>query len=312
MSCDKILWHGRFFAFYAIISMAKGFDRMLSDVIDKEKAVSQMTRIMVRNNIYQHIQVLKTNRTKRNRYGEFVVEGVRNINEAVKNGWKIHSFFYGEGSLSDWAKELLATVKTKENYCFSDELMRELSGKEDTSELMAIVEMREYMPEQIRLSEKPFLVLFDRPSNKGNLGTVIRSCDALGVDALILTGHALDLYDPEVIAASMGSFFSLPVLRLAETAALERMISNIKESYESFRMYGSTAHQQKAIYELDLTVPLMLFIGNETKGLSYAYKELCDELCTIPMAETSTASSFNVSCAASIMMYEVMRQRRRP
>lgn len=269
-----------------------------------------MTRITVRNNIFQHIQVLKTNRTKRNRYGEFVVEGVRNINEAVKNGWQIKSFFCGEGALSDWAKELMATVKTKENYCFSEELMRELSGKADTSELMAIVEMREFVPERLKLSDKPFLVLFDRPSNKGNLGTLIRSCDALGVDALIITGHAVDLYDPEVIAASMGSFFSLPVIRLAETEALERMISDIKERYGAFRMYGSTSHQQKAIYELDLTVPLLLFIGNETKGLSYAYKELCDELCTIPMAEMSTATSFNVSCAASIMMYEVVRQRK--
>ena len=120
----------------------------------------------------------------------------------------------------------------------------------------------------------------------------------------------MDLYEPEVVAASMGSFFSLPVLRLAETGALERMIGDIKERYGAFRMYGSIAHQQKAIYELDLTVPLLLFIGNETKGLSYAYKELCDELCTIPMAEMSTATSFNVSCAASIMMYEVVRQRK--
>lgn len=270
-----------------------------------------MTRIMVRNNIFQHIQVLKTNRTKRNRYGEFVVEGVRNINEAIKNGWKIKSFLYGEGKLSEWAKELLATVKTKENYCFSDELLGELSGKEDTSELMAIVEMKEFTPEQIKMSETPFLVLFDRPSNKGNLGTAIRSCDALGVDALILTGHGVDLYDPEVIVASMGSFFSLQVLRIAETDVLEKMICKIKETHGEFRMYGSTAHQQKAIYELELTVPLLLFIGNETKGLSYGYKELCDELCTIPMAETSTASSFNVSCAASILMYEVVRQRRR-
>lgn len=270
-----------------------------------------MTRITVRNNIFQHIQVLKTNRTKRNRYGEFVVEGVRNINEAVKNGWQIKSFLYGEGKLSDWAQELLATVKTKENYRFSQELMRELSGKEDTSELMAIVEMRELVPGRLQFSNTPFLVLFDRPSNKGNLGTMIRSCDALGVDALIMTGHAVDLYDPEVIAASMGSFFSLPVVRIAETDVFEKMIRELKEKYGVFRMYGSTAHQQKAIYELNLTVPLLLFIGNETKGLSYAYKELCDELCTIPMAETSTASSFNVSCAASIMMYEVVRQRRK-
>ena len=268
-----------------------------------------MTRITVRNNIFQHIQVLKTNRKKRNQYREFVVEGVRNINEAVKNGWQIKSFFCGEEKLSDWAQELLVTVETKENYRFSKELMRELSSKEDTSELMAIVAMRELVPEQMGLSSNPFLVLFDRPSNKGNLGTVIRSCDALGADALIITGHGVDLYDPEVVTASMGSFFSLPVLRLAETEALERVISDIKERYGAFRMYGSTAHQQKAIYELDLTVPLLLFIGNETKGLSYAYKELCDELCTIPMAESSTASSFNVSCAASVMMYEVVRQR---
>ena len=276
----------------------------------RKRRYHRMTRITVRNNIFQHIQVLKTNRTKRNRYEEFVVEGVRNINEAVKNGWQIKSFLYGEGKLSDWAKELLTSVKTKENYQFSQELMKELSGKEDTSELMAIVAMKEITPTQMKLSSNPFLVLFDRPSNKGNLGTMIRSCDALGVDALIITGHAVDLYDPEVVAASMGSFFSLPVVRIAEQEMLYELITCMKEVYGTFRMFGSTAHQQKAIYELDLTAPLMLFIGNETKGLSYAYKELCDELCTIPMAEASTASSFNVSCAASIMMYEAVRQRK--
>lgn len=269
-----------------------------------------MTRITVRNNIFQHIQVLKTNRKKRNQYREFVVEGVRNINEAVKNGWQIKSFLYGEAKLSDWAKELLISVKTKENYQFSQELMKELSSKEDTSELMAIVAMKEIMPAQMKLSSNPFLVLFDRPSNKGNLGTMIRSCDALGVDTLILTGHGVDLYDPEVVAASMGSFFTLPVVRIAEQEILYELINRMKAKYGAFRMFGSTAHQQKAIYELDLTSPLLLFVGNETKGLSYAYKELCDELCTIPMAESSTASSFNVSCAASIMMYEVVRQRK--
>ncbi|MBP3616967.1 MAG: RNA methyltransferase [Lachnospiraceae bacterium] len=268
-----------------------------------------MTRITVRNNIFQHIQVLKTNRTKRNRYGEFVVEGVRNINEAVKNGWQIRSFLYGEGKLSDWAKELLTSVKTKENYQFSQELMKELSSKEDTSELMALVAMKEITPTQMKLSSKPFLVLFDRPSNKGNLGTMIRSCDALYVDALILTGHGVDLYEPEVVAASMGSFFALPVLRIAEQETLYGMVERFKKEYGTFLTVGSTAHQQKAVYELELTSPLLLFVGNETKGLSYAYKELCDELCTIPMAETSAASSFNVSCAASIMMYEVVRQR---
>ncbi len=269
-----------------------------------------MIRVTVRNNIFQHIQVLQKNRKKRSMYREFVVEGVRNINEAVKNGWKIKAFLCKEGELSEWAQDLIATVKTKENYCFSRELMEELSGKEDVSELMAIVERKERKLVELKASEIPFFVLFDRPSNKGNLGSIIRSCDALGVDGLIMTGHGVDLYDPEVIAASMGSFFSLPVVRVEETKELQAWIDFMKEQYGAFRLYGSTAHQQKAIYEMDFSCPLLLFIGNETKGLSYAYKEMCDELCTIPMAESGTASSFNVSCAASIMMYEVVRQRK--
>lgn len=266
-------------------------------------------RVLAKNNIFQHVVVLKTNRKKRNQYKEFVVEGVRNINEAVRNGWKIKSFLFAEGRLSDWAKELLDSVKTELNYQFSGELMKELSGKEDTSELLAIVEMKDISMNQLPLSDNPFIVLFDRPSNKGNLGTMIRSCDALGVDFLVITGHAVDLYDPDVIAASMGSFFSLPVIRIAENDSLWKMIYRIKEVHKDFRLIGSTAHKQKAISDVDLTSPVMLLVGNETKGLSYAYKESCDELCTIPMAESSVASSFNVGCAASIMMYEVVRQR---
>lgn len=269
-----------------------------------------MTRVTVRNNIFQHVQVLQNNRKKRSMYREFVVEGVRNINEAVKNGWNIKAFLCKEGELSRWAQELIATVKTQENYCFSNELMGKLSGKEDVSELMAIVERKERSFAEVKASGVPFFVLFDRPSNKGNLGSVIRSCDALGVDGLIMTGHGVDLYDPEVIAASMGSFFSLPVIRVEETKELQGWIDSMKEKYGVFHLYGSTAHQQKAIYELDFSGPLLLFVGNETKGLSYGYKEMCDELCTIPMAETGTASSFNVSCAASIMMYEAVRQRK--
>ncbi len=268
-----------------------------------------ITEVYVRNNIYQHIMVLKTNRKKRNQYKEFVVEGVRNINEAIRNGWEIKYFVCIEGQLSLWAQDILRNVKTDMNYRFSKELMRELSGKEDTSELLAVVRMREYVPAQIEVSANPFWVLFDRPSNKGNLGTLIRSCDALGVDLLIITGHSVDIYDPDVIVSTMGSFFSLKIIRLADNDMLEQMICKVRELHKDFKLVGSTAHASQAIYELDLSSPLMLLVGNETKGLSYYLKDKSDELCTIPMAESAVASSFNVSCAASIMMYEVRRQR---
>ena len=101
---------------------------------------------------------------------------------------------------------MIETVKTEVNYTLTAQLLKELSGKEETSELLAIIEMREDRLENVALSSNPFIVLFDRPSNKGNLGTMIRSCDALGVDMLIITGHAVDLYEPDVIVSAMGSF----------------------------------------------------------------------------------------------------------
>lgn len=266
--------------------------------------------IFTRNNLFQHIQVLKTNRNKRYKYKEFLVEGVRSINEAVEKGWHIKSFLFGKEQCSNWAKNLLKTVPTQINYCLSKELLQELSGKTDTSELMAIIEMRDDKLLDQYISENPFLVLFDRPSKKGNLGTLIRSCDALGADLLIITGHSVDLYDPDVIVSAMGSFFNLPVVRISEQQNLWQFIEKIRKKHSNFKMIGTTAHKQRAVYEVDFSTPTMLMIGNETMGLSQALKERCDMLCTIPMAEQSYASSFNVSCAASIMMYELTRQRK--
>lgn len=266
-------------------------------------------RLYAKNDIYQQIEVLKTNRNKRYRQNSFLVEGVRSLNEAVKNGWKIRSLIFCPENLSGWAQEMIRTVRTEVNYLLTPELMKDLSGKTDTSELMAVIEMREDRPETVKLSENPFLVLFDRPSNRGNLGTMIRSCDALGADALILTGHAVDLYDPDVVVSAMGSFFNLPVLRMTDNNELYAYIEKLKEQYPGFVTVGTTAHKESPIWSEKLDGPLMLMVGNETMGLNKAFKEYCDKLVTIPMAETSYASSFNVSCAASIMMYEIVRQR---
>lgn len=265
--------------------------------------------IFNKNNDFQKFEVLKTNRKKRYRYNEFLVEGVRSLNEAVKNNWKIKSFLYDKGNLSDWARDMIARVQTDLNFCLTPDLMKELSGKEDTSELMAVIEMREDRLDTIMLSENPFIVLFDRPSNKGNLGTMIRSCDALGADMLILTGHSVDLYDTDVVVAAMGSFFNLPVIRISDNKMLFEYVNKLRTWYPDFITVGTTAHNAKPIYTANLASPLMLMMGNETMGLNKAFKEYCDLLCTIPMSEKSYATSFNVSCAASILMYEITRQR---
>ena len=268
------------------------------------------TKIIAKDSTYQKFEVPKSNRNKRYKYNEFLVEGVRSLKEAVTNKWNIKSFIYDKNNLSDWARNTINSVNTKEKFVLTPELMKDLSGKEDTSELMAIIEMREDKLENVTLSKVPFVLLFDRPSNKGNLGTIIRSCDSLGADILIITGHAVDLYDPDVVISAMGSFFNMPVIRIEDNNDLYAYVEKLRKQYPDFLIAGSTAHKEKSIEEIDFTRPLILMIGNETMGLNKAFKEYCDVLCTIPMDEKSYATSFNVGCAASIMMYEVTRQRR--
>lgn len=265
--------------------------------------------IYSRDAAFQKFQVLRGNRNKRHRYGQFLVEGVRNLNQAAACGWDIASFIYPrDRELSGWARDMLGGVKTQENYRLSPELMEELSGKEDTSELLAVVNMRRGGAEGFTLSENPLLVLFDRPSNRGNLGTLLRSCDGLGAEGLILTGHGVDLYDPEVVTASMGSFFRVPAAQM-ELRDVMAYIGSLREKYPGFKTVGTTAHKQRPLWGEDLCGPVMLLLGNETDGLSYSFKQSCDVLCTIPMAQSSSASSFNVACAGTVLLYEAARQR---
>lgn len=89
--------------------------------------------------------------------------------------------------------------------------MEKLSDKEETSEIIAIVEIPEDDVSRLSITDQMLIVVFDRPSNRGNLGTIIRTCDALGAQGLIITGHAVDAYDSETIRATTGSFLMFPL-----------------------------------------------------------------------------------------------------
>jgi TrmH family RNA methyltransferase len=274
------------------------------------KSQTEIIRVSTENNHFQHFEVLKNNRNKRLRYKEFFVEGVRNINEAIRNGWHIKSYLYSRDKpLSDWAMNILGRFTDGVRFELTESLIGKLSDKEDTSELIAIVEMPPDDITDIDDNENLILVVFDRPSNKGNLGTVIRSCDALGVNGLIITGHAVDLYDPEVIRASTGSFFKLPLVRIPSFNEVSTYIGQLKNRYERLRVVGTSEKGEAAINDYDFTGPVVLLLGNEAEGLSQSYEEISDALVRIPMSSNTSASSLNVACAASIFLYEVIRQR---
>lgn len=268
---------------------------------------AKILTITKENATFQVLNALKTNREKRNHEG-FIFEGVRNINNALTYKWNIKAFFYSsEKGLSNWAKDILENSTAETHYDLSLELLNKLSNKEEASELLALGEIPQDNFEKIQLKENPLIIIFDRPSSPGNLGTIIRSCDALGVDGLVITGHAVDVYDPETISATTGSLFSLPIVRVQSQKELEDWIETLRKKYPTLQVVGTDENGSETIYEHDFKTPTIVLAGNEKWGLSAGYKELADSMVNIPMQ--GSASSLNVAVATSIVLSEVNRQR---
>lgn len=259
-------------------------------------------RIGTENAEFQLVQSLFSNRRQRQRQGRFPVEGVRAIDAAVANGWPIEAFWYAAGAtLSRWARSHLERGAARRHVELAPELMARLSEREEASELIAIARIAADDLARIQPGGGPLLVLaFDRPTGPGNLGSVIRSADAFGADGLVVTGHAADVYDPLAVRASMGALFALPVVRAG--------MNDVVETWPEAQVVGTSARAERPVAEVDFTRPTILALGNETKGLSWAWRERCDELATIPIA--GAAGSLNVAAAAAIVLYEVDRQRR--
>jgi TrmH family RNA methyltransferase len=266
-------------------------------------------RVTTRNARFQEWSALLGNRTKRQRSGEFLVQGVRPITMAVRSGWEIRELLYdADARLSAWARQMIDEMPAR-RYAVAGELMAELGGKEDgPPELLAVVGLPEDDLGRIPMSPDMLVVVFDRPTSPGNIGTVIRSADALGANGVIVTGHAADVYDPKCVRASTGSLFAVPVVRAASHRPVLDWLASVRSAGVSVRLVGTDEDGDTEISRYDLTGPTALVVGNETAGLSAAWREACEQLLRIPMA--GSASSLNAATAASITLYECLRQRR--
>ena len=256
------------------------------------------------NATFQELLALKENRTKRSNQKLFFVEGTQNIKDAIANNWEIHALIYSDStSLSDWAKSVLSIATI--NYILSDNLMQKLSDKTQPSELLAIVKMKQQTFAQLR--QNPLLVLVDRPSKKGNFGTIIRSCDALFVDQLFFMGHSVDIYDKDVITSSMGSCFRLPFKFLESNEEVETLIKNLQNKYQNFQVVATSLNTSNNLWNCDFTKPTLLLVGNEAKGISKFLSETANQLVKIDMKDK--VDSLNVACATTACLYEISRQR---
>jgi TrmH family RNA methyltransferase len=266
-------------------------------------------RVSTRNSAFQVLESLRANRQKRRAAGTFLVEGVRPVTMAVEHGWAVEAFVYDAARpLSSWATGILAARPSATRYEMASELVAALSGKDEPSELIAVAGMREGTLAGVAHSHDLLVVVVDRPSSPGNLGTIVRSADALGAHAVVTTGHGADPYDPASVTASRGSLFAIPVVCAESSADVVEFVARARQALGSCRLLGADEHGPIDLAACDLTGPAVIVAGNETHGLSRAYREVCDSLVRIPMS--GAASSLNIAVAASIVLYEASRQRR--
>jgi len=260
-------------------------------------------RISTRNARFQQWRALLDNRAKRTKTGQFLIHGVRPITLAHEHDWPILALLYPAGQrLSRWATDLLERSRAERVEMAAD-LLGELAERPDEPpELVAVAAQP---PDELdRIATGPdFLgVLFDRPTQPGNIGTVVRSADAFGAGGVIVSGHAADPYDPRAVRASTGSLFAVPVVR---AAGPEPVLEWARGA--GIRLVGTDERGERVVSTSDLTGPTLLVLGNETTGMSAAWRAACDEVVRIPIG--GAASSLNAATAATVVLYEASRQR---
>ncbi|MCW7463010.1 TrmH family RNA methyltransferase [Leptospira limi] len=271
-------------------------------------------KMSVRNAEFQIISALQTNRTKRSQEKEVFVEGTEPIKQLLTAGWKITRILFRENSnLSSWAKEVIQNQRDALVFEVKDELYVELSEKENPSELIVTAKIKNQfdlskLSKEVSIlpKEKPFYLLFDRPSDYGNFGTLLRSADAFLVDIVFVIGHSIDVYDPKVIRSSLGSLFHTKLVFVPNFETLVRFVDSEKKRI-GIRVIGTDSSGEFDLRETTLKSPIFLVLGNEKKGMSVQLQSLCDQRVKIPMF--GVVNSLNVSCAGSILLWEVTKGR---
>jgi 23S rRNA (uridine2479-2'-O)-methyltransferase len=271
-------------------------------------------RVVARDARFQQWQALLGSRRKRHRAAAMLVGGVRPISLALEHGWEVRELLVTEErALSRWAYGVLddPAVAGTPVHAVSAELMAELGEKdEDVGELLAVVGLPDDDLARVPVTggdRELLVVVLDRPTSPGNLGSVVRSADALGAHAVLVTGHAADPYDPRAVRSSTGSLFALPVVRLGSPGDVLTWVEGLRGSGTPVVLVATDEDGDVPLDAVDLTGPTLLLAGNETRGLSAAWREAADVTASIPMR--GAASSLNVAAATTVVLYEASRQR---
>lgn len=249
------------------------------------------------NNLFKHTKKLKErkNRSKSNKY---VIEGFRLVQEAFKAKVNIDYLIVTEDAVEKINEFLVDYINEETKiYKISENLFKELVSTEKPQGILAVINMN-IMPLKVNGN---FYLLCDQLQDPGNLGTIIRTAHAAGVQGIILTKGTVDIYNEKTIRSTMGSIFYIPIHYEDNNLSLIKELKN-----KGFNLVVTSLDTDKNIFQEDLRGNVILTVGNEGNGVSKKVLDLADIKVKIPMP--GNAESLNVAIATSVIMYEKVRQ----
>jgi RNA methyltransferase, TrmH family len=232
--------------------------------------------------------------------GSFLVEGIHHVGEVIEADWDVEMIIHAPELLTgDFAQDLLARAArlNLKLQPVSPQVMESLTDKENPQGILAIVHAR-----TTKLSDlKPFSrgVALVSPQDPGNVGTILRTMDAVGVDALLLLDDGVELYHPTVVRASMGTLFWKPIMQ----TTFDEFVLWARKG--KFQLIGTSAHAKMDYHSVVPQTPWILVLGNEQKGLTPEQTAACDVTVALPMQ--GRVSSLNLSVAAGVLLYQFSR-----
>ena len=251
--------------------------------------------------IKETVSLLEKSRFRRER-GLFAVEGKREFEQCMAAGYRIRSVFFNPHTLPQQEVERIA-LRTPESafYSVTPEVYSKLAYREGTEGIVAIAEAKDHSPEKIALSENPLIVAVEKVEKPGNLGALLRTADACGADAVIVCDPLTDIYNPNLIRASLGAVFSCQIAVCSNERALEWLRKN------KIAVFTAQLQDSLPYYDTDMTGPGAIVMGSESQGLTDFWRQASDAKIRIPML--GRIDSLNVSVSAAVLCYEAVRQR---
>jgi len=228
--------------------------------------------------------------------GLFLVEGIHHVGEAISAGWEVDSLLYAPSLLtSEFAHDLITRL-SMEPQPVSAQVMESIADKENPQGIIAVVRQRK--PDLATLSPTSIrhAAALVSPQDPGNVGTILRTLDAVGADALFLLDGGVELYHPTVVRSSMGTIFWKPIYQTSFHELVEwARLGNVQ-------LIGTSAHGDVEYQTFVPNLQWVLVLGNEQKGLSPEQVKACDVTVSLPMK--GRVSSLNLSVAAGVLLYQ--------